>query len=106
MDLPWRGVCAMIGLAREFSGDDSVLARINNSLAASKIDKINDLTLLAGLDSEAFRRALGVAAKNGDWFKEVGRGERLAAIVGPLLDEIAEKPLVKALLKMRTWVDA
>lgn len=108
LDLPWDAVREVAGYARECVGDDSVLAVVNNALAAAKLEKIADLTLPAVHDNEGFRRVLGKAAKNDNrpWFKDISRGERLAVIIGPRLDGIAAKPLAQKLAELRTWIDA
>jgi putative ATP-dependent endonuclease of OLD family len=108
LDLPWKAVCEVVNYARECVGDDSVFALINNELVSAKLEKIPDLSLPPELDTEPFRRALGKAAKNknGSWFKDITRGEGLAAIIGPYLKEIADKPLAKHLVELRSWIDA
>jgi putative ATP-dependent endonuclease of OLD family len=104
LDLPWAGVRAMIAYAAEY-GVESVTAVVNNVLASAKLAAIVDLTLPEERDTPEFRRALGKAAKNEDWFKSISRGERIAEIIGTHLDVIPSTPLAKTVLAMRRWID-
>ena len=106
LDFPWDAVCQMVDDARKYFGDDSVRTVVNNELIAAKLDTIADLTLPAAHDYEAFRRALGKAANSKSWFKSISGGERLAAIIAPHLETIAEKPFARKLAELRTWIDA
>jgi hypothetical protein len=69
--------------------------------------KISDLAFSGSLDTDKFRRILGLAAKNEKkpWYKDVTRGERLAETLAPCLDCIPDKPLSKILTSLRLWVD-
>lgn len=108
LDIPWDAVCKLVRLAMDCVGNDSVLAVINNVLAATELEKIADLALPAIHDHETFRRVLGKAAKNESrpWFKDIERGERLAAIIGPCLGRIGATPFARTLATLRTWIDA
>lgn len=106
LDLPWQGICKAIQYAEEIFGSESVVGQINHLLDAARLEKVADLSLPSSRDSESFRRLLGGLAKKKEWYKSVERGERLAAIVGPDLGEIAGKPLALTLTKLRTWIDA
>jgi predicted ATPase len=108
LDLPWDAVRELAVFACSCVGDDSVLAVLNNTLVAAGLGKVADLSLPPALDNEPFRRALGKAAKskNGYWFKGIGRGEELAAIIGPRLTAMATKPLALKLGELRVWTDA
>jgi hypothetical protein len=96
----------VVQLAQERFGDASILDRINNALAAAKSDgKIGDLDLAADQDTHELRCAFGQAAKKGEWYKDLGSGERLAAIIGPYLEKIEDKPLTQSLARIRNWID-
>ncbi len=105
LDVPWTTVADLVKFAVECVGPDSVRANINNACKAAGIAEITDLTLPVNLDSAAFRHAIGKAAKNKDWFKDIARGEKLGAIIGPCLDEIKDKALAKGIESIRQWVD-
>lgn len=113
LDVPWDSLVALIKLAEEHVGTDSVRNNINNACRAQKLNEIVDLTLPQMLDNAAFRRAIGIAAKGGQdtkkrkspWFKDIARGERLAEIVMPSLDKVRDSSLAKAIASLRQWVD-
>jgi hypothetical protein len=94
LDVPWDIVKGLVGLAEEFVGADAVLARIRAACWAAGHAEIKDLDLPDGLDSAAFRRALGRAAKNrsNPWFKDTTRGERLASAIAPCPGQIRKSP--------------
>jgi len=108
LDVPWETVFALVKLAEKNVGSDSVRAQINNACKARSLSEITDLVFPNSLDTNNFRRALGMAAKNDRraWFKDITRGERLAEIVAPCLDKIPEKPLGKIITNLRQWIDA
>lgn len=107
LDLPWEAVRALVAYACECVGEDSVLAITNNVLKMLELSQISDLTLPPPLNTDQFRRALGTAAKSkgGSWFKDISRGERLAALIAPCLDEMIATPLASTLAAIRDWVD-
>jgi putative ATP-dependent endonuclease of the OLD family len=107
LDVPWTVVGALVGFAAECVTADSVRAQINKVCKAQGLPELPALNLPAALDSTAFRSALGKAAKNEDrsWFKDITRGERLAEILGPSLENISGKPLCEGVTALRKWVD-
>lgn len=108
LDVPWKTVIDLVRFAEECVGFDSVRDNINNVCRAQNLSEIADLTLPTSLDALAFRRVIGKAAKNKNnpWFKDITRGERLAEIVAPCLDQIPDKPLAKTISSLRQWVNA
>jgi putative ATP-dependent endonuclease of OLD family len=108
LDVPWDAVVALVTLAVDYVGADSVTANINNACKATNVSTISDLTFPHTLDNTAFRRALGIAAKHktNSWFKDISRGERVAELVAPYLDKIPTTPLGMALTRLRQWIDA
>ena len=108
LDVPWETAIALIKLAVELEGPESVRAQINKVCIKKSLPEISDLSLPNSLDSDTFRRVLGMASKNENrsWFKDINRGERLAEIVAPCLDKIPSSQLAKLLTSVRLWVDA
>jgi putative ATP-dependent endonuclease of the OLD family len=107
LDVPWTTVAVLIAFAVECEKGDSVKAQINNVCKARSLPELSTLDFSATLDTEAFRRVLGKAAKNDDrpWFKDITRGERLAGILGTAFPKILTKPLTEGVTALRTWVD-
>ncbi|MBI3775816.1 MAG: AAA family ATPase [Gammaproteobacteria bacterium] len=108
LDVPWNTVIALVKFAEECEGSESARANINNVCNKKSLPVISDLALPNSLDTDDFRRVLGMAAKNKNrpWFKEITRGERLAEIIAPCLDQISGKPLAKTISRLRRWIDA
>ncbi|NKE73731.1 ATP-dependent nuclease [Candidatus Manganitrophus noduliformans] len=109
LDVPWKTVISIVKFAEELHGADSVKDNINNACKAQSLSQISDLSFSEDLDTDEFRRVLGKSAKNKDtkrsWFKDVSRGEELAEIIAPCLDQILDKPLAITLSMVRQWVD-
>jgi hypothetical protein len=57
-------------------------------------------------DSSNIRKLLGSAAKKGEWFKGITRGECVGSIIGPCLEKIPNFPLATSLKLLREWIDA
>lgn len=108
LDVPWNTVIELVRFAEECEGSDSVRAHINNVCKTKSLPEIIDLSLPNNLDTDNFRRVLGMAAKNKNrpWFKDITRGERLADVIVPYLDQIPDKPLAKIISSLRQWIDA
>lgn len=107
LDVPWKTLVTLVKLAEEFVGTDSVKANINNACKAQNLNEVADLTLPKTLDGPDFRRAVGKAAKkkSNPWFKDIARGERLAEVILPIMDEIKTSSLAKTMASLRQWVD-
>ena len=84
----------MITLAMEFTSSESVMALMDKSLTAADLPTATDAKLGEERDTPELRRILGKLANDKKSFKNISRGERLAAIVGPNLEAISKKPLV------------
>ncbi len=108
LDVPWETVIALVRFAEESVPGDSARDNINNACAEQGLSKIVDLMLPKLLDTADFRRAIGKAAKNkrNPWFKDITRGERLAEVIAPCLDQIPAKPLARTISSLRQWIDA
>lgn len=107
LDVPWASVQALVKFACECVNADSVTAQINKVAKAAGAAELSSLDLPTTLDTAAMRSILGKAAKNKDrpWFKDITRGEELAAILGPVLAKIPDNPLALGMGAFRAWVD-
>jgi hypothetical protein len=105
LDLPWACVRSMIALAIEFSSMESVRAVIDNALSTAGLPTATAVRLGSDRDTAQVRRILGKVANDKKWFKTIERGERLAALIGPHLGAISDKPLSAGIAAMRKWVD-
>jgi hypothetical protein len=105
LDLPWAGVRALIALAIECVGQDSVIAVLDNALNAADFPTVSAAKLGPERDTVDLRRLIGKVANDKSWFKCISRGEGLASVVGPHLDAVAATPLAQGLDAMRKWVD-
>lgn len=107
LDVPWDTAVALVKYAEECEGVDSVKDNINNACKAHSLTEISDLALPKILDTENFRCAIGMAAKNKNnhWFKDITRGERIAKIIAPCLNQIPDKQLTKTISNLRQWID-
>lgn len=108
LDVPWEAVVTLVKYAEECEGTGSVRDNINNVCKTKSLPEITDLSLPNSLDTDNFRRVLGMAAKNKNrpWFKDITRGERLADVIAPYLVQIPDKPLAKTISSLRQWIDA
>lgn len=105
LDVPWETVIALVKLAKEYVGSDSVRDNINNECKARAFPGITSFPLPVGLDTVDFRSVLGTVSKKKSWFKDVTKGEQLAEIIAPCLDGIPPKPLAETITSLRQWVD-
>ena len=106
LDVRWDTVRALITVAVEYVGADSVKDSINHACQRAGIGSIADLSLPASLDNPALRRAIGRAAKAKDWYKDIARGERLAEIIMAAQAIMTGKPLTLTIAALRQWIDA
>jgi putative ATP-dependent endonuclease of OLD family len=104
-DVPWATVQALIIFAVQCKTAEGVLATVRAACKAMSAPEITDLTLPAHLDTAHLRAALGRTAKEQAWFKSIDRGECVAGLIYPCLEQIAEKPLALHLASVRAWVD-
>jgi len=101
-DLPWEAVKELITFAEEefseISIRDSVKARLNTNSQLRDDWKEHDVPEM--------REALAEAAKKGEWFKRIDRGEVLGSIIFKYFDQIEDnKALKKQLQNLSNWVD-
>jgi len=105
LDLPWAAVVKLVETATEFRGKESVMAHLNNAWKAMGRTELRDLGLPPTLDSVEFRRALGLAAKKGSWYKDISRGEAVADIIAEELTEVPGAPLALCITAVRRWIN-
>lgn len=107
LDVPWATVQALVKFACEGVNVDSVMAQINKVAKSAGESELASLDLPSSLDTMGMRSILGEAAKNADrpWFKDITRGEDLAAIIGPVISKIPDKPLALGVGAFREWID-
>jgi putative ATP-dependent endonuclease of OLD family len=102
-DLPWEGVIEVLSVAiderNEQSVRDSIKSRLGGNVA------LVQGTFHEWRDSQALREAVGVAAKNGTWFKRIDTGERLGEIVCRYVEQIPETDLAHKIIALRLWVE-
>jgi putative ATP-dependent endonuclease of OLD family len=107
LDVSWDVLQKLVKFAEEcMKSSSSVRDSINNVCKEENLPLITDLSLPVSLDTPAFRRCIGEAARKKDWFKDIERGERIAEIIAPCLDQISDKSLAKTIADIRGWVDA
>lgn len=107
LDVPWHVVRALVAYAAECHTTESVLSRINNTCRTNLLPELTDLTLPTSLDSSSLRALLGATAKakGNAWFKTIDRGEHIATLIHPCLEEIADKPIAQFIKRLRAWID-
>jgi putative ATP-dependent endonuclease of OLD family len=108
LDVPWPVLLKLVALAADCVTADSVRAHLNRACDADGLPQQEKLDFPPTLDTVAFRRALGKAAKTSEkkaWFKDINRGELLAEILGPALKQTSGRPLGMGLTALREWID-
>jgi putative ATP-dependent endonuclease of the OLD family len=111
LDLPDAGFHELVRLAVEFLGPSSAERAVPDGMA-NHLPKHVDM--LSGLDSERWleesslkpediRRAFGAAAKKGEWFKPIERGERLGQLVSRHLQSMPETDLVTKVRQLEAF---
>jgi hypothetical protein len=106
LDVPFEIVRELIVFAGECIGVDSVKDSINNACTKLGAPTMSGLNLPEILDTQNYRRAIGKVANAKGWYKDIGRGERLAEIVMAACDKMPNKALTAAINALRQWVDA
>ncbi len=115
LDVPWETLCDLVSYAVEERGEHRILKTLNAALPEG-IEEFENPDFTDLPDTLANRELLGrastlkVDAANGmkkdwSWFKDITRGEGIAAIVSGTLGDIPEKPLAQTLARVRDWVD-
>jgi putative ATP-dependent endonuclease of OLD family len=104
LDVPWDVAGKLLAYAIECKSEDSIRDSINMALPAGE-PKLTSPIGLPASSSDTLRKALGNVATDKDWFKDIERGEQIAALIFPALGKIVDKPLAKVLADARVWID-
>ena len=107
LDLPWTWLQQVVDLAVSNYDEQRVIDAIKARLPGKpKFQSIQLDGWLEEADEDAIRKAIGEAAHEKKWFKDIARGEELGYLVLAALDEISESPLAKTLARVGKWVYA
>lgn len=92
-DLPFEAIKSILNLAFEIRGEESCRERCKTEFEKLGVDASlitsadTDCWQKSGIEESIIRKAIGRAAKSGEWFKDLNTGEKLADLV------IAQKPM-------------
>jgi len=107
LDLPWDGVDAMVLLAVDDKGEESVRDAIAARLGVSTLltGSPSDWLATGGIGEDDLRKAVGKTAKEKGWFKRVDLAEDLSKIVAQHLDSnsIQKTDLARKIDALRRW---
>lgn len=102
-DVPWDAVMASVQLACDIRGDrgailDQVCTQFGQGFVRDPAQWV---------DTAALRTAIGKAAKTGEWFKSISKGQQWAAIVSAYFGHptMAKADLTSKLAATREWID-
>lgn len=100
-DLPWASVVASLKLAQDelhFPVYDNVRSNLQRDL---------DRDIAHWQDSADLRKAIGIAAKNCNWFKDITRGDRWFNAVSPAFSAVdfTQKDLALKLEQFWLWAE-
>ena len=102
MDLPWTAVRAVLSYASELRGPQSIRDTIASRLGRGSA--VPDEDLAHWVESLELRRAAGLAAKSGKWFKTWDTGQELGKVVCRCLSEIQDTDLAVKTQELMSWV--
>ena len=108
LDLSWRGVAAVVELAMQLWGEQSVRDAVSSRLGAGKPTlQGNPADWPQGAPESELRTAIGLAAKRArggeGWFKRVALAEELADVVLRHLDALRDTDLGRKIAALRQW---
>lgn len=105
-DLPWKGLQDLLETASDLIGEDKVRAAVY-TVCQKKKQETTSLSDAFGLWPEniALRKTIGLAAKDGKWFKNADSGEELGRIVVKHLPAIPTRDLAIKIAALRMWID-
>lgn len=106
LDVPWATIHKLLALADKLSKPSSVKDSINARCAAQGISILQDLCPPATIDSPQFRRLLGIVAKKNGWFKDISKGQELAEVIAPCLNQIGHTPFGAGISVVKNWIHA
>jgi putative ATP-dependent endonuclease of OLD family len=98
-DLPWASVLASVKLSQE-------LAYQAHNQIRSKFNEDLDKDMGAWEDMPKLRAAIGLAAKKGEWFKDITRGDKWFSTISPAFADpvFSKKDTALKLALLWTWV--
>lgn len=101
IDLPWTSVMNSVRLASEELGYP-VSANVSSAFQAAIDPEIG-----TWVESPKLRTAIGLAAKNSAWFKDITRGDLWFKAIAPAFNdaEFLKKDLAVKLKKLWTWAE-
>jgi len=101
--LPWETIEKM-PILQEQSKKDAISSQIQN-LQYKSID-INDLTNLGEEQKVNLRKAIGLAAHKGNWYKNITEGEYLGELIMQNLNTLEQSnPLKKQFTNIMNWIN-
>jgi len=104
-DLPWAGVQELLLIAiNQWRTEDKIRAATCGTLSLDKATLRPPIS--EWKDTPELRRALGLAAKGGAWFKDADLGEQFGQVVTKHLPSIPTTNLATTIVKLRTWIDS
>ena len=102
-DLPWAGIQELLSLAVSILDDDKVRAGVCGQFSLDKTPLKG--AIASWPEGAELRTAIGVAAKNRDWFKNTDIGEQVGNVVTKYLPAIPKSDLAVKISALRTWID-
>ncbi len=98
-DLPWGAVKELIKIAVDQCGEQSIIDQVNNCNGQSQgsCDQ--------WAESSAIRIALGKAAHQKGWYKDISAGQLVGEITAKYLSGIPNSDLYKKIEAIRKWVN-
>jgi putative ATP-dependent endonuclease of OLD family len=106
LDLPWTGVQYLLEIASDLEGEDKVRGAVCNRCQEIKQETAPlSAALKLWPESTDLRKAIGLAANGGEWFKNADSGEELGRIVVKQLPAIPTTDLAIKIAAFRTWID-
>lgn len=97
LDVPLSMLKQMVAAAcasfTEQSILDTIKAHLTTATTKASLAADPEATIAAGGDEIDLRSAIGKAAHNGGWFKDIARGTALGRLVGRALPKISTSPL-------------
>ncbi len=106
-DLPWAGIDAMLEIAINEKGLQSVRDTVASHLGLNGGNAIDDdfRKWRSDDNEDDLRSAIGKAAKNGDWFKRPDLGMELGSVISKYWNSIPETDLIKKIKSIREWAE-
>jgi putative ATP-dependent endonuclease of OLD family len=106
-DVPWPGVMEFLDSASTLNTEEKVRRAVCAVYQESAQDTkhLKD-TFQSWQETAELRKAIGEAAKTGEWFKNIQGGEELANIVIKYLPQIPSTDLALKISTVRTWIDS